>query len=302
MAPLLHHSNSFLPANLLNIFLANCIRNQDPVFLGRLGLTEINTLTFFYRFLGSSSLACLPKQLRAPIKKSVYKLSYPILEKIQILSGFFPVDTPSLERLYYLYVESLSNINIFASWARGESHFRYYLNNPITCDLLSIEPWFSALPWTQALEGQNVLVVHPFAESIQSQYSFKRQNLFANPLVLPAFNLLPLKAVQGLAGSNTGFANWFDALEFMKSKISTLAFDTAILGCGCFALPLASYIKRLGKNAIILGGATQLLFGIRGSRWDCRENYLPLFNSHWIRPSPSELIPGSDQVENSCYW
>ncbi|WP_274095727.1 hypothetical protein [Riemerella anatipestifer] len=40
---------------------------------------------------------------------------------------------------------------------------------------------------------------------------------------------------------------WFDALEDMKNKIDLVDFDVAIIGCGAYGLPLASYIKNKGK-------------------------------------------------------
>ena len=45
-------------------------------------------------------------------------------------------------------------------------------------------------------------------------------------------------------------------------------FDVAIIGCGAYGMPLAAMLKQAGKQAIHLGGATQLLFGIKGKRWE----------------------------------
>lgn len=52
--------------------------------------------------------------------------------------------------------------------------------------------------------------------------------------------------------------------------------------------PLAAHVKRTGKKAIHLGGGLQLLFGIRGKRWDMRDEYKSLMNEYWIRPSEDE--------------
>ena len=50
---------------------------------------------------------------------------------------------------------------------------------------------------------------------------------------------------------------------------------------------LAAYIKKLGKKSIVTAGATQLLFGIKGARWDNAETPVP-YNDNWIRPKESE--------------
>ena len=82
-------------------------------------------------------------------------------------------------------------------------------------------------------------------------------------------------------------------------------FDIAILGCGAYGMPLAVKLKRAGKQAVHLGGATQLLFGIKGTRWEAKNyptNIAKLFNEYWVRPSASEKVKGREKVEGGCYW
>ena len=64
--------------------------------------------------------------------------------------------------------------------------------------------------------------------------------------------------------------DWIKALEYMKHEISLIDFEIAILGCGAYGLPLSVHIKDMGRQALHLGGTTQLLFGIMGSRWSDR--------------------------------
>ena len=103
--------------------------------------------------------------------------------------------------------------------------------------------------------------------------------------MLPDFELKTIKAVQTIAGQKSEFETWFDALESMKDQISKTDFDIAIIGCGAYGFPLASYVKDLGKQAIHLGGVTQLLFGIKGKRWEEWEHYTELRKNNgenWI--------------------
>ena len=51
-----------------------------------------------------------------------------------------------------------------------------------------------------------------------------------------------------------------------------------------------------------MGGATQLLFGIMGSRWDTDPFISKLYNEYWVRPDQSETPKNADVVENGCYW
>ena len=53
----------------------------------------------------------------------------------------------------------------------------------------------------------------------------------------------------------------------MYTEAVKIDFDTAIIGCGAYGFPLAAKLKAAGKQAFHMGGATQLLFGIKGSRW-----------------------------------
>jgi phytoene dehydrogenase-like protein len=88
----------------------------------------------------------------------------------------------------------------------------------------------------------------------------------------------------------------------MCAQINALDFDVAIIGAGAYGLPLAAHIKRLGKKAIQLGGATQILFGIRGRRWDRMPFFQGLYNEHWVRPLPEETPLNFQSVEDGCYW
>ena len=78
----------------------------------------------------------------------------------------------------------------------------------------------------------------------------------------------------------------------------------AIIGCGAYGMPLAAKLKQAGKQAIHLGGATQLLFGIKGRRWE--ENYpskiATCFNADWTYPLDSEKPKNGGTVEMGCYW
>jgi hypothetical protein len=149
-------------------------------------------------------------------------------------------------------------------------------------------------------------VIHPFEQTIVRQFE-KRTLLFDNNLILPSFTLKTLRAVQSLADEKNGlpFSNWFDALNSMKSKMEHIDFDVAIIGAGAYGFFLAEHCKSLGKTAIHMGGATQVLFGIKGKRWEdptSNDCLTDLMNKYWVYPSELERPKGASRVENGCYW
>lgn len=154
--------------------------------------------------------------------------------------------------------------------------------------------------FSSCFKHKKVLVIHPFEETIKSQYQ-KRELLFDNKDTLPEFELKTLKSVQSLADNkNLPYSDWFEALDYMKNQISQIDFDIAVIGCGAYGIFLADYVKSLGKKAVHLGGATQLLFGIIGKRWE--DEYKMTFNENWVRPSALDKPKGAEKVEGGCYW
>ena len=120
---------------------------------------------------------------------------------------------------------------------------------------------------------------------------------------MPEFKLITLKAVQTIAGEkDVRFTNWFEALSYMIEKALQIDFDIAIIGCGAYGFPLAASLKCAGKQAIHLGGVTQILFGIKGKRWiENPRDKIP-FNDSWVYPKLSETPEKKDIVEAGCYW
>lgn len=213
-------------------------------------------------------------------------------------AGFFPTDEASLNKFSELMLDSIKDLDILGSWLHKEKKFEKELAHVRTVGLGDLEPYHHNNPWSKVLKGKKVLVIHPFDESIKSQYC-RREFLFDNVDVLPDFELITYKPVVSFAGNSTfvGFKSWFEAFEFMKREIEKIDFEVAIIGCGAYGFPLASHIKRIGKKSVHLGGATQILFGIRGKRWEHE-----VFNDYWIRPSAEERPENFKDVEGGCYW
>lgn len=271
-----------------------------PCMIARFGSTEILCLT---NYLGVKK----PSEFKS--YKSFIKSQTPpwwwepaIIKQIQQWSGFFPGHIDKIEQFCELILNDIKEVDILGSWLKEERFFQKELQNAKRVILEDMEPFFSPNPWTRALEGKKILVVHPFAETIEQQYQ-KRELLFENNL-LPNFELKTIKAVQSIAGAKTEFNNWFEALESMKTKIDKTDYDICIIGAGAYGFPLAAHVKRTGKKAIHLAGVTQLLFGIKGKRWEqyIVWPYTNLYNEHWVRPGENEKPKNANLVEGACYW
>lgn len=225
------------------------------------------------------------------------------IEGMSLGPGLFPVNEESLTKFGERMLQDIQNIDILGSWLKqDELRLAHLFPTAIIVNLEDLEPYYHANPWSQVLEDKVVLVINPFVESIEAQYQ-KRESLFKDLRVLPKFHLKTFKPVQSIAGNvHTGFSSWFAALDWMCEEVRQIEFDVAIIGAGAYGLPLATFVKSIGKKAVHLGGATQILFGIRGKRWDDNPFFKQLFNDNWSRPLPTEIPINSQKIESGCYW
>lgn len=228
-----------------------------------------------------------------------------LIDQICVLSGFFPHDFQKLEPFAELMKKASAQVDVFGVWyyLMEDYAIETYGNPKMITRPRALEPWYVEHPWSAALSGKKVLVIHPFKDTILSQYE-KREKLFENPEIFPELaDLRVVKAVQTIAGNrDERFGDWFEALDWMYTEAMKADFDVAIIGCGAYGFPLAAKLKEAGKQAIHMGGATQLLFGIKGGRWDTHPVISKLYNEHWVRPAASETPNSIQRVEGGCYW
>lgn len=282
-----------------NGFIRNLIESPGPAMAARFGSTELRAV-----------VRTVMRDRRDSVEKTyalISRLEPPFWTRWQYRnlysqSGFFPLTPEAVAQFTALMVDSMEHVDLLGSWVPGENLFSAQLRRAQITDLESLEPFWISDPWTAALENLQVLVVHPFSDSILDQYKVKRSLIFPGTNTLPNFELRVVKAVQSLRGGTTEFATWFDALDHMFFEAMKKPFDVALVGCGAYGFPLAARLKRAGKKVVHLGGVLQLLFGIKGKRWDDRPAYRALYNDSWTRPSPEETPPSASQVDGGVYW
>ena len=281
-------------------FIKDLILNDQPCMISRFGANELQaTIRYLDITENKSFIIKSLKYIRGEAGKFWWDDS--VKFSMEKHGGFFPANEEFLARFGNRMLTDIKNIDVLGSWLAGEARLSQFFPKAKTIPLGDLDPYCHSHPWSKALEDKIILIIHPFEKSIQRQYA-KRDVLFDNPEVLPRFQLKTLKAVQSISGNSVPFSNWFQALDSMCFQISNINFDIAIIGAGAYGLPLAAYIKSIGKKAIHLGGATQILFGIKGKRWDERPFYRQLYNENWVRPLSIEVPDKAHIVEGGCYW
>lgn len=287
-----YSGHEMMRTNQANQYIYDRIISGEPFFAGRFGATEL---------LNMSRL----ETGRLIWQKYTREFHF---NQLCEWSGFFPNDIGLLPRFVNELKAACKEVDFLAVWYN--SYEDYYIKKLMSDNLkiaylLDFEPWAADIHWSSALSGKKVLVIHPFEETIKMQYR-SRSNIFPGTDILPEFELKTLKAVQTIAGEKDDrFETWFDALEWMYQEAMKIDFDVAIIGCGAYGFPLAAKLKKAGKQAIHLAGATQLLFGIRGKRWDTDpafEYVRKWYNDAWVYPSEADKPKQAKRVEDGCYW
>lgn len=223
-------------------------------------------------------------------------------------SGFFTErerEKKDIARYADMTINALKDIDIHLVWGRcGEAFLlrNYAASNAIFVqkDIIHF-PWHnSGYTWLNGLYGKRVLVISPFSKSVQTQYD-KRKKLFTNENNLPDFELITYQALQTQMGESRGFKDWFEAYQYMEDEVLQIDFDVALIGCGAYGYPLTAAIKKSGRQAIEMCSSIQLMFGIKGKRWELRDYANQWWNDAWIYPleTPPQHYK---KIEDGAYW
>ena len=265
-------------------------RSMDrPAAIGKIGAVELGGLRQYLNQLNSNG--------------QCESWSYHAL-RLHRNAGVYPPEPDILSRFCRTYAESLTHLDVLAAWFNWKENAmrqRFAPKATLTA-LRALEPYYHDQPWSQQLAGKRVLVVSPFAESIRAQYRRRQEVWRAKPVVLPDFDLRTLRVPLSACLNTAEYPDWFTALDALRRQMASIQFDVAIVGAGAWSIPFVAYAKSLGAWAIHLGGATQILFGIKGNAWKNHPQIAAFFNEAWIRPSASETPQGIQQIENGRYW
>ncbi len=293
LPPEIYNGKKIYNKDEANKIIGDAILKGNPFMAARYGSCELSAFT---KVKNNNKGFCCP-------------YSSALMHLCRDIAGFFPEDKNELIKFADLMKKSTKQVNLMGVWFNPLEEYilKTFGNDPDYCHLSALEPFSSKDPWSAKLEGKKVLVIHPFYKTIPEQYK-KREKLFNGENILPDFELIMQPAVQTIGGTrDERFKTWFEALNYMFDEAMKKNFDVAIIGCGAYGFPLAAKLKQAGKIVIHLGGATQLLFGIIGKRWENDPEYYEFFskyfnNGYWVRPDESETPANKQRFENGCYW
>ncbi len=232
-------------------------------------------------------------------------------------AGVFPLEETSLVDWFKGYFDaSLSADVLGAAWykplAKSEWNMISELNPKcIKIPLRSIEPYYCKPVdhWTRILEGRNVTVVSSFTSTMQKQLEYKAQIWPSSyDSLLPMANWSFVRSyyapvlAKGRAEWPSGIKSWSDAVTYMEAEVLKTKPEIVLIGCGGLGMILGHRLKKKGIVAVVLGGAIQVLFGIRGKRWENHPVISSFWNSDWLKPNVMEVPKGAEAVEGGCYW
>jgi hypothetical protein len=238
-------------------------------------------------------------------------------------TGWFCSDNESSDISLDKWVKSIlhatTNCDVIVSpWypiimAHEERLLNEYAPSVKRIQLSDLEPYRSPvnLRWTQLLTGKTVGIINAFANTAVHQT--KRAHLIwpndMDSLIPEALYIaIPTFFSPGITEERAtwpaGIDNWNNAVDYLEKKCVQSGIQVAIIGCGSLGMILGARLKRHGICCIVMGGAIQCLFGIKGKRWETESEGLirSFWNSAWCAPSREETPDGYLTIENGCYW
>jgi hypothetical protein len=277
-----------LTQDAFNDTLAQRIREQQPSCICRIGSVELSALRHYI----------LKPDAFWDAKGQTY------MHTLFTNAGVYPNNAESYLSFCRVYIDSLQDADVTGIWYNPGEHrvLKQYAKASSYTQLTHLEPYYTPNPWTIRTAGLRVLVVTPFAKTAEQQCAHLTKIWPQYNGLFPEASFTFIKAPAHASMVEPEHDTWCDALDALKGKIDQVEYDVLIVGAGAWGLPLAVHAKRRGKIGYHLGGATQLLFGIQGRRWDNHPLISKLYNAHWIRPLSEEIPEKCKLVEEGCYW
>ena len=269
---------------------------DKPFFIGRNGTIETEVLFFWLTNRQGPLFIDYPARLS---------------QQIQQNAGIFPNTNESIDKWCAAYMDALE---IMDGGAAGWYKPTYYIEQCVmdsaapdafATPLRSLEPYYvdAGSRWTETLAGKKVAVVSSFADTMRKQVErpIWRDGLLDISGVQWDFirtGYAPAVA-QGRAGW-PGCLSWECAEDYVVQRAAGA--DVAIIGCGGLGMIIAGRLRRMGVSCIVLGGAVQVLFGIKGRRWAQHDVISGFWNDAWVSPAADEVPGAAAAVEGGCYW
>jgi hypothetical protein len=290
-------------------WLCEQLTHQTAGFaVGKIGTSELNALMFY-----------LQREKALP---------YPqyIVREMTENAGFWSPANSSIDDTLDLWaqnlVEALANLDAVVSWSPSAKTQELLLLNQYSPNakkivLRALEPYYTpANQYTMKMTKGPIAVVSPFTESITKQWSVI-QDVFptsglAGQMWPKNQTLIPIRAPYGPAMTQANLSlSWpsdilnegpLKAVQYLAEQVTHSGAKYALVGIGALSLLLVHELKKRDIVAIHTGGGTQIMFGIKGNRWQNHSVISNFFNPSWTKPSQNEIPSEAQKVERSCYW
>lgn len=286
------------------VWLAAQVASRKVFATGKLGTSELETIWFW--------LAMRRGSTKYPYVSDIKK-------NMTVNAGLFPATDEALDAwAQHMVAEVLPELDGVAEWntlnPRQESEvLNAFAGKSKRFPARSLEPYYeptASTRWTNRIPDRTrVAVVSSFAESISSMWPKQTEVWPTVPVWNPSVELHAIKAhYSPLLSPDATWpesvlaSGWQSAVSKTVEAVAATGAKLAIIGAGALSLPIAVALKKRGIAAIHTGGATQILFGIKGNRWTTHSIISTFFNTAWISPAPSEVPSNAASVERGCYW
>lgn len=275
---------------------------SDPFFIARNGTIELEVLYWYIT------------------RRKPMGTDYPgrMLDQIHLNAGIFP--STSVDAWCEAYLSALGKLTgLAAGWytplkvIEAGLLARYAPPNVFKTPLRSLEPYYvpPKTRWTQYLSGRRVAVVSSFSKTMSKQI-LKADEIWKGDMtgLLPSdvkeWSFIQTGYAPGTALGNAGWPPgidcWQKAVDYIVEKVLKSRAEVALIGCGGLGVLIGAALKEKGISTLVLGGAIQVLFGIKGGRWQKHDVISKFWNPAWVWPAPEEVPKGAAMIEGACYW
>lgn len=277
------------------------LQRKEGALIGRNGTIELETILF--RLYQAKPNEAYPQH---------------ITRRIELHAGVWPATKSNLDRWVFQMLEAIRLTDVIvAGWyaplAEPESIMLRDTNlHAPRIPLRSLEPYYvePEKRWTILLAGHKVAIVNAFAKTAVEQVKYRDEiwPVATNSLLPSNVEWVPIgtgyapSLAQGSAEWPSTIQSWDVAVSSTVRRVIQSGAKIALIGCGGLGMLIGCELKKRGIIAIVMGGATQVLFGIKGNRWAKHDVIQHFWNDAWVYPKQEETPAGANLIEGGCYW
>lgn len=270
--------------------------------------------------LGTSELEAILFYVYTRRNKSDVPLYMPsIFQHITVNAGLFPATPAAVDDwCEHMITQVLPALDAVVEWNPSMPVEECDLLNAtaprsVRFPLRAFEPYYvsAAARWS-LVAPDNVAVVSPFAPSIAHQWT-RIETVWSSDQIWsslkPKLHTIRAGYAPALAphddaawSADVRAGGWRAAVASVVESVAASGARLALIGCGALSLPIVAELKARGVGAIHTGGATQILFGVKGRRWATHDVISRFFNDAWVFPAHEEVPDEARAVEGACYW